>query len=192
MAGNRYHLLEAVSAQLEERTPGSLRAAKSRWKLGNTDIAQRIAGTSDKSAPEYRNALRRIRYAEKRGGITAEIRAVLESEARTRGWKRLRRHGTAVFVVTKGTYQVSSRVFKVGKYMRFGSDKPIGGARFDGVVREMAEAELAHLTGDSAGADAALERANSELEEVLSEAYGMDGGSVAHFTSVEGMDFKLR
>jgi hypothetical protein len=35
-------------------------------------------------------------------------------------------------------------------------------------------------------------RANAALEEVLSAAYGMDGGSLAHFTAVDEIEITLR
>jgi hypothetical protein len=191
MAGG-YFLLEAVSEKLEERAPGSIRAVKSRWKWENSDLAQRIAGTRDKRSRDYRNAMRRVRSAEKRGAMTPEIRRAVQAEARMRGWRRLRRRGTVRFAVTAGEYRVSARIFKIGKYMRFGSDSPIRGSEFAPVVDALQDAENARLAGDDAAAEAALDNANAALEEVLSAAYGMDGGSLAHFTAVDELEITLR
>ena len=186
-------LLAKVSERLAAHAPGSIGAAKSRWKWTNPDLAMRMAGTRDKKSREYKNAMRRVQRAEKSGKMSPEIKKILNSEAQQRGWKRARRHGLNNLTVKTGRYWVSDPkrlLDRLGDGFR--ALEPIGGARFAPVVEALEEARLAEMTGDPDGAAAALANANDALEEILSEAYGMAGGQVAHFTEVGEVDLTIR
>lgn len=186
-------LLDKVSERLAANSPRSIGAAKSRWKWGNPELAAQMAGTRDKSSREYKNAIRRVQRAEKSGKVTAEIRKILNSEAEKRAWNRARRHGVSQLSITSGRYWVSDPTKLLGQLGDgFRALDPIGGARFAPVIEALEEARAAEMTGDTAGAEQARTNANDLLEEIVSEAYEMAGGQVAHWEEVGEVDITLR
>ncbi|WP_331728322.1 hypothetical protein OG590_40525 (plasmid) [Streptomyces goshikiensis] len=186
-------LLQKITEKISGRAPASFESAKKRWKWGNGEVAARIAGTTDKKSREYKNAIRRVQRAAKAGKMTPEIKKVLKGEASKRSWNRIRRHGVSKLTIKSGSYWVSN-ADRLNK--KFGDGfralDPIGGAQFAPVVEALEAARIAEMTGDSAEAAAQLDNANALLEEIASEAYGMAGGQVAHFTEVGDIEITIR
>lgn len=186
-------LIKKVTGKLSGRAPGSLESAKKRWQWSNPDIAQKLSGTSDKKSREYKAAIRRVQRAEKAGKLTPEIRQVLQGETERRSWDRIRRHGISKLTIGSGSYWVSSPdklIATMGDGFR--ALDPIGGAAFAPVVDALAAARLAMMTGNPEEAEEHMANANDALEEIVSDAYGMAGGSVAHFTEVGDIEITIR
>lgn len=186
-------LFQKISEKLGRRAPASIESAKKRFGWGNSEIAQKISGTSDKRSREYKNAMRRIQRAAQAGKVTPEIKKALNGEAERRAWKRVRRHGVSRIVIKSGTYWVSSDK-RLNKKMGdgFGGKNPIGGARFAPVIEEIEAARIAEMTGNPEEAAEHIQNANDLLEELVSESYDMAGGQVAHFTEVGELDIDIR